>query len=226
MDMTQQYAYVNDDTLQAATDGTAIGLQATARGELRVADFYTQMLLQGRMYQVRAGTIATGIAADSAITDTRAQASVDAVAGTTIIPVALHVSFRDVATALTAHVALKAVGVVSSAGTAFVPLPLLQGGNASVSTARVATAGVTVTAELATTTRRLFEYINENTETPASATAPAALAGPLASIAAAATQLRYVGKGAACIYLQVASTTAAALHFGTIDYIEIPSVNL
>lgn len=224
--MSQMFAYVNDASLQGAADGSAVGVQASKRGEVRVVDFYTQMLLEGRTYQVRAGTVATGLAADSAITDTQASACFDAAAGTTVIPVAIKVAFRDVATALTAHVALKAVGVVSSAGTAFVPLPLLQGGNAATSTARVAAGAVTVTAELATTTRRLFQYINENTETPASATAPAALAGPLATIAASASDLRYVGKGAACVYLQVASTTAAALWFATLDYIEIPTVNL
>jgi len=86
--------------------------------------------------------------------------------------------------------------------------------------------GVTVAAELATTTRRLFQYKNVNTQTPASATAPAALEGPLATIAAASSDLRYVGKGAACVYVQVAATVAFPLYFCELNYIEFPTANL
>lgn len=225
--MSNVFGYVNDNTLQGASDGSSVGLQASKRGELRVVDFYTQMLFQGRTFQIRAGTVATGVAADSTVTDTAAEGCVDAAAGTTIIPVRFGVDFDDIATATTVVVAVKAVGVVSSAGTAFEPLPLLQGGSGAVSSARVANnGGVTVTAEVATTTRRLFQHKNVNTETPASATAPAALAGPLASIAAAAAQLNYVGKGAACVYVQIAATTAFPLYFFELDFIEIPTANL
>ena len=223
--MTQQYAYVNDDTLQAAADGSAVGLQASTRGELRQVDFFTHMLLNGRFYQVRAGTIATGVAMDSTLTDAAAEMSVDAAAGTTIIPIRFGIAFDEIATALTVRVAVKAVGVVSSAGTAFTPLPLLQGGTAATSTARVANnGGVTVTAELATTTRRLFQYNSVYTQTPATDLANSA--SGFATVAAAAADLRYVGKGAACVYVQAAATTAFPLYFAELDYIEIPTTNL
>ena len=223
--MTQLYGSVNDDTLQAAAEGTNIAIQATWRGELRTIDFITQMLLQGRCYQIRAGTIATGVAADSVLTDAAAEGCVDAVAGTTIIPINLGLTFDDIATATTVKAAVKAVGVVSSAGTAFVPLPLLQGGTAATSTARVANnGGVTVTAELATTTRRLWQYNSVSTQTPTTDTPPSA--GSIASVAAGVADLNYVGKGAACVYVQVAATTAFPLYFFNLDYIEIPTVNL
>ena len=119
---------------------------------------------------------------------------------------------------------MKAVGAVSSAGTAFVPLPLLQGGAASSATARVATdGGVTVTAELATTTRRLWEFEALQTQ---SATVLAV--GSLATIASAAWRpiVPYVGVGPACVYVQIASTTAFTLHFGTLDFIELPTTGI
>lgn len=225
--MSQLFAYVNDDTLQAAADGTAVGLQATTRGELRVVDFFTHMALQGRCYQIKAGTIATGVAMDSVVTDAAAEGSVDALSGTTIIPVDFSLSANSIATATTVKARIKAVGVVSSAGTAFVPLPLLQGGTAATSTARVANnGGVTVTAELATTTRALFHWDSLDTQTPTTDTNSAAM--PSASVAAAAwrPRLPYVGKGAACVYVQLAATTAFPLYFFTLDYIEIPSINL
>ncbi len=223
--MSQLYAYVNDLTLQANAEGGAVGLQATKRGELRVTDFYTQMLLQGRMYQIRAGVIATGVAMDAVITDTAAEGSVDAAAGTAIIPVNFRLAFDNIATATTVKARVNAVGVVSSAGTAFVPLPLLQGGVAGVATARVANnGGVTVTAETVTTTRQLFAYSDVDTETPT--TGVGAEAGPNASITAAAARFNYVGKGAACVYVQLGATTAFPLYYFQLDYIEIPTINL
>lgn len=227
--MTQLYAYVNDAQLQGASDGTPVGVQATKRGELRIQDFWTHMALQGRCYQINAGNIATGVAMANAIQSAKAEMSVDALAGTTIIPASFGVNFDDIATALTVKIRLAAVGVVSSAGTAFVPLPMLQGGNAGVATARVANnAGVTVTAETALITRQLFGYANVNTETPASVTAPAALAGPLASIAAVSwvPRVPYVGKGAACVYVAMGAGTAFPLYFANLVYVELPTANL
>ena len=195
-------------------------VRLTTMAEVVVAESYLAWLLDGRGYQVRAGTIATGIAAQDVIADTVAEMCADAASGTTIIPVHFGIGIRGIATGLTLQVAVKAVGAVSSAGTAFVPLPLKQDGSAAVSTARVASSAVTVTAELATTTRRLFEYENNNTQTPTSALG----AVDMATIAAQCADLRYVGVGPACVYVQVASTTAFNLYFGTLDYFEMPTL--
>lgn len=196
-------------------------MRMTTMGELVVVDFITAALLDGRGYQVRGGTIVTGLASDVPLADTKAEMCADAATGTTIIPVAFHLGLQEVATALTVQVYVKAVGVVSSAGTAFTPLPLKQDGAAAVSTARVGAAGgVTVTAEVATTTRRLFEYENEFTQ------APTTINGNLAaaSIAAVAADLRYIGVGPACVYVQIGDTTAAVKHYATIDYLEWPTL--
>ena len=192
----------------------------TTMADQVVTDFITAMLLDGRGYQVRAGTIATGLSAQNVIADGTADMCVDAATATTIIPFQFRIAMREVATALTVQVAVKAVGAVPSAGTAFVPLPLKQDGSAAVSTARVAADGVTVTAELATTTRRLFEYENNFTQ------APTTINGNLAqaAIASNVNNLRYIGVGPACVYVQVASTTAQALWFGSLDYLEMPTL--
>src|SRR3990167_7218196 len=122
-------------------------VRISARGEVAVIDFYTKMAMEGRCYQVRMGTIATGLAADSTLTDTAAQMCVDAASGLTIIPADFGISIVSIATALLLSVKIKAVGAASTAGAAFVPLPLRQGGNAATSTARGMTdGGVTVAA--------------------------------------------------------------------------------
>lgn len=192
----------------------------TTMGDQVVVDFITAALLDGRGYQLRVGTIVTGIAAQDVIADTAAEMCADAASGTTIIPIRFGMGVRGIATGTTFQAAIKAVGEVSSAGTAFVPLPLKQDGAAAVSTARAAAGAVTVAAELATTTRRLFEYENVNTQTPASALGSV----DNVSIAAAAADLRYIGVGPACVYLQVGATTAFNLYFATLDYLEWPSL--
>ncbi len=222
--MAEQRIYVNQDSLGSAGENTYTAAKGSKLGYPIVMDFYTQMAIEGRGYQIRAGTVVTGLAADEPLADTKANMSIDALAGTTIIPVALRIGMKDVATATTLQVHMKAIGSVSSAGTAFVPLPLYEGGVASVSTARVATAGgVTVTAELATNTKRLFEFEALQTQ---SATVLAV--GALGNLTASGYKpiLPYIGAGPACVYVQVGSTTAATLHYGTVDYIELPTANI
>jgi hypothetical protein len=229
--MTQTYAYVNDASLQGAAEGSAVALQATKRGELRVQDFITHMLINGRGYHIRAGTVATGVAMDSTLTDTDAEMCVDAAAGTTIIPINFAIAFDEIATATTVRVAVKAVGTASNAGTAFVPIPLLQGGSNCTATARVQNNGaVQVPAEVfdqtspLTACRRLFQFNAVYTQTPA--TDLGSHAGPPATIAAAVADLNYVGKGVACVYVQAAATTAFPLYFASLDFLEIPTANL
>lgn len=204
----------------------------TSIGERLMTDWLMYRLMKGQGYQVRAGTVATGVAMDSTVTDTDAELCVDAASGLTIIPIRLGMSFDDIATATTVRVHLKAVGTASNAGTVFDPLPLLQGGAAGSASGRVDPTGVVqVVGEVATlstpltATKRLFTYNNVHTETPTSAL-PGAAAGALATIAASAAELRYVGKGVSCIYLQAASTTAFPLYFAELDFIEFDSDEL
>ena len=190
------------------------------RGEKRIIDFLSEMLQEGRCYQVRLGTVTTPVAMDSVLTDTNAELCYDALTGLTIIPIQLGVAAREIATATTVSAALKGVGAVSSAGTAFTPLPLLQGGAAASGSARAANnGGVTVTAEAATTTVRIFEYENVFTQ------APTTINGNLTTltIAAYVADLQYVGKGPACIYLQLAATTAFPLTHSHLNVLELLS---
>lgn len=216
--MTSHHNYGWVDTgLESPGESSWQEEKISKRGERRIIDFISEMLQEGRGYQVRAGTIATGIAMQDVIADATAEMCYDALAGLTIIPIQLGVAAREIATATTVQVALKGVGEVSSAGTVFVPLPLLQGGNGASGSARVAAGAVTVTAELATDTVRIFEYENVFTQ------APTTINGVLTTltIAAAAAQLQYIGKGPACVYFQAAATTAFPLYFAHLNIIEI-----
>ncbi len=209
------------DTSQAlAPIGTGwFPLRINSRGEARMISFIEEQIQEGNAFQVRAGTIATGLSAQNVIADTSADLCYDASTGNTVIPIQLGLAARDVNTALTFQAALKGVGTVSTSGTAFVPLPLSQGGTGATQIARVAADGVVVAAEAVTTTVRIFEFENGNTQTPATLFMGTQLVG----VQAAAAQMQYSCKGPGTIYLQVASTTAQTLWFGHLNVIELRS---
>ena len=218
--MTDLRVLVQQDSLNAAGEGTWTAAKASKLGYLVVMDFYTQMAIEGRIYQVRAGTITTPLTGDVAITDTAAEMCADAAVGTTIIPVSASITL-DTQGGDAFESAGKSVATASSAGTAFVPLNLKSGGPAATSTARVDAAGaVTVTLELATTTLRHFEWSAEfvqdaGTESPFATQplvweprCPPVLVGPR------------------CFYIQIASATGGPGYFAHFDYIELPTANI
>jgi hypothetical protein len=185
---------------QSGSPGIAdrLGLQV-------VVDFFEWALAAGMGYQVRAGTITTPLTGDVLITDTAAEFCADAASGLTIIPCYFEVDIEALGGTLP-QVTAKAAPAISTAGAAFVPLPLLTGGPAAASTARVAAAGgVTVAAELNTTTRVLYERtlaVGASLKAERDFHPKPRLAGP------------------ACIYIQVGSVTTGSDYFGHLDYIE------
>lgn len=185
-------------------------------GALVVIDWMAKAILDGYGFQVRAGTVTTPLVGDVVITDTAAEFCVDIANGGTLIPMTQYVSIR-LGTGTLFEFATKSVSGASSAGTAFVPLPMKNGGAAAaLSTARVQAAGaVTVTAELATTTLRHWSfsqpiamgaYVTDSLWQPLR---PPMLVGTAAA--------------ARCLYTQVAATTTGPSYYANIDYLEIPT---
>ena len=192
--------------------GATPGAQMNTLGQLVAMDFYQAMVLDGRGYQIRAGTISVPVVGDVLITDTAAEYCIDAAAGLTLLPMACNISF-NLAAATLFESAGKSVATVSSGGAAFTPLPLKSNGAAATSTARVAVAGgCTVTAELATTTLRHFSWSQP--------------------IAAGAWPTCYdwqplyapVLVGARCFYVQVAADTTGPSFYSNLDYLELPTL--
>lgn len=219
---------VNQDTLGTFAEGANISARASRLGLQVVEDFYLHMALIGASFQIRAGTITTPLVGDVPITDTRAEYCVDAAAGITIIPVYGNISLRLMAT-LALEMGIKSVGAVSSAGTAFVPLPLKTVGprqaatpTAAVSTARVAAHAVTVTAELATTTRRHWSYANPTGNT----TAGTNLGIYNGVVPDWAPRMPPILAGPVCLYCQIAAATTGPSYYASLDYIEAPTATL
>lgn len=201
-------------TLQSGGgDGSFVTGIASRQGIQVVMDFYTYMALIGATYQIRAGTITTPLIGGAPNADTVAEMAIDAATSATVfIPTYLNIGMRLLTGTLHEYFA-KSVATVSSAGTAFVPLPLRSDGGASVTTARVAAHAVTVTAELATTTAMHWAYSN-----------PAAGATGALPTGGGAFEwnprMPPILRGPRCFYVQVAATTTGPSYYAHADYIE------
>ena len=176
-----------------------------------VIDFVTAAILGGHGFQVRMGALTTPVTGDIEVTTVAAEASVDSVAGLVIVPA--HFTFNLEALGGTLpQASVKMTGTASTAGTAFVPLPLIIGGRAAQTTARASAAGgVTVVDDALTTPRLLY-----------------------VSTQAAAGNFdvnvdllgRGVVNGAGNVYVAVGSVSTGSTYFMELSYLEFTSGQL
>jgi len=187
---------------------------------LAITDFYLQSLFEGLAYQINAGTISEPLIGDIVLIDTAAEMALDAPAGVVAIPVFANIAV-NLGTGTLHEYAIKSVAAVSTGGTAFIPLPLYLDGTTpklpSRCTARVdAAGGVTVTAELATTTRRHWGVSN-----------PVAVgAGHTFTSHNWEPKLPPAIQNDACCYVQVAATGTGPSYYANLDFIELRPENL
>ena len=216
-DIIQAMGEVNQLSPRAFGEGRFIDTKLSRRGELVTIDFYTEMMLEGRGYQVKAGTISVPLVGDVDLTDAAAEFCVDAPQGTAVLPVYLNISI-NLGTGTLHEYALKTVDTASTAGTVYVPLLLLgdtDGASAASNggaTARVQAAGaVMVTAETATTTRRLWSASNEL----------AVAAGHEVTTHNYQPRTPHVIANNACCYCQIAAATTGQSYFASLDFLQL-----
>lgn len=207
---------VTQDALRAMGEGLYGDIKLSKRGEPVLCDFYTEMALEGRVYQIKAGTVTAPLVGDQPLADTAAEFCADAPTGTTMIPVYLHIACQ-VATGTDREYKLQSIAAVSTSGTNFVPLPLYMGGIASQCTGRVQAAGtVTVGNDVVTTTRQHF----------CCGSAIAQAAGAEESTWIWQPRTPPIDTGPACCYCQIAATTTGPSYFGSLDFIELPTTSI
>ena len=207
---------VTQDALRAMGEGLYGDVKMTKRGELVLCDWFTEMALEGRVFQIKAGTITVPLVGDQPHETLKAEFCADCPSGTTMIPVYMHMACQ-VATGTHREYQLKSVGAQATAGTAFPPLPLYMGGGASQCTGRVTAAGgVTVAADAVTTTRMHF------------------YAGSMIAQAAGAEESTWVWQprcppidtGPASCYAQISAVTTGPSYFASLDFIELPTISI
>lgn len=199
-------AGLTDNSLQVMTLDTT--------GALVVLDFFAKAVLDGHGYQVRAGTVTTPLVGDVVITDTAAEYCIDATTGFVAIPIAQNISIR-LGTGTLHEYAVKSVATVSSAGTAFTLLPLKSNGEAASLTGRVSAAGgVTVTAELATTTVRHWSFSQ-----------PIAMGAYVADCRWEPLRPPVL-VGPRCLYTQIAATTTGPSYYANMDVLQFTTAQI
>ena len=207
------------NTPRGLTNGSDRLLWLDGSGAQVIIDFYAKAVMDGYGWQVRAGTVTTPLVGDVVITDTAAEFCVDIANGGTLIPVTQDISIR-LGTGTLHEYATKSVATASTAGTAFVPLALKTGAvTTGLDTARVSAAGgVTVTAEVATTTLRHWSFSQPIAMGAYNADC---VWGPL-------RPPRLVGTSTAprSLYTQIAATTTGPSYYANLDYLSIPTALL
>lgn len=212
--MTDMRVKVSQNSLGAGGEDTWVAAKGSRLGYQVTMDFYTQMAIEGRVYNNRSGTIAAPFVGDVPLADGVAEMSVDAGSLTTIIPV--YCSIGITLQPGTANMyKIQSVGAVSTGGDVVVLQNLLMGGIAATATARAdAAGGVTVAAEVITTTRLHFAYGNGiimgayQSSCEWRPVSPPVLAGP------------------ASIYVQIGATGTGPSYFMGMDIIELPTANI
>ena len=217
--MSDLRAFVQQDSLAAYPESNFYPIKASKRGDLIMIDWYKQMAMEGRIFQVRAGTITTPLVGDVAVTDTAAEMAIDATTTAVVaIPVYLNVGIR-LGTGTLHEYAVKSVAATPTAvaATGFTPLNLLLGGGAATVVARVAAAGgVTVAAEVATTTRRHWAFSN-----------PVAVgAGNTLTTLEWTPRTPPIIAGIGSAYVQIAATTTGPSYYASLDFIELATASV
>lgn len=208
-------AGVSTDIVRTGWAGLAVGSEQQgtldASGAKAVMDFVTKSLLSGYGFQTRLGALTTPVTGDVEVTTTAAEMSADSIVGLTLIPIRFHFNLEALGGTLP-QASVKLTGTASTAGTAFVPLPLLVGGPAAASfghTARAAAAGgVTVVDDAVTTTRVIYSITQA---------AAGNFEGDVNLYG------RGIVKGAGNAYVAVGSVSTGSTYFTALDVLAIPS---
>lgn len=209
--------YVSTDSPLAIAEDNLANAKGTKRGELCVIDFFTQMALEGRVFQIRAGSVSSPLVGDVTITDQVAEWAIEAPLGLTILPCYLNVALNLHAATL-AEICAKSRAWTTAITftTAFVPLPLYIGGPQSMARAFLdAAGGVDVGAGESLTLDRL--HYSWSQPIAAGAWTTTLEWKPLAPPPIA---------GRSIFYVQIGADTTGPSYFATNEYIELPTINL
>ena len=212
--MSDLRAYAKSQMVNRKTDDTWTELRATRDGAPIVQPWLTALTIEGKVYQVRMGTVTTPLVGDIVITTVAAEAAAEAALGYVIMPVYLNVQIEALGGTLP-ELAFNSVGaLITTLGTAFTPLNLKIGGAAANARAAVAAAGgVAVAADGATTTRQIYRHTQ-------------AVAASVSCIANQVFEVPHVLVGPASVYLQIGSATTGSDYFGHFDFVELTAAEI
>ena len=122
--MGADFLHVKQNTYDNWADAQDRSPRGNRRGELVVCDFWTQLLLDGRMFHMQMGAETTPINSTVNCADTLVWALIDGAAGTTYVPALYEVCFEILtdATLIEAYLEIdRAKARYNTGGNAYVP---------------------------------------------------------------------------------------------------------
>ena len=208
--MVDQRVYAKQQSVTRFSDDTWVNLRASRDGSPIIMPWYVALAIEGRCYQVRLGTITAPLTGDIEITTVAAEAATEAAAGSTIIPLYVNVELEALGGTLP-QACLKAAGaLITTLGTAFIPLPLRIGGPAASGRSAVAAAGGVAVAAEATGTHRVLASGHTS-----------GIGDAQPNILDQQFRIPHVLVGPASVYLQVGTVMTGSTYFGFYNFAEL-----
>jgi len=214
---------------RTATDGQEVSSFAVnKRQELIVVDFWTQLVLEGRMFHIQLGTENAPVNTTAVPDDILVWCLVDGQAGTTIIPSFVDITLTTFAnTAVTGDAMLeidRAKNRYTSGGTAYVPENLRtdrpRASNAAAyvwSTDIVASAKTAVPGSIEIARKKLFDAA------PTTTNEPSDFLANLRPLYTVATQPAVAIVGVGSMIIHAGCATADTYLYGMAQWAELPT---
>lgn len=221
--MTLEIGRVRQNSYENFSEGQERSARLNRRGELVVADFYLQMILDGRTFHMQIGTEDAPVDSTTSIDDQLVWMVADNPVGHTMIPVFYQVNAATFTTGTLPNVMLevdRALARYSSGGTAYIPENLrTDRPRVAVGTFYVGT-DVTVIAKTAVPgSIELWRHTgSEDVTTTSSGAENRNIAAFNARINPTAV---IVGVGSCCLHN--GGATADIGCYGTFDFIQLPT---
>lgn len=212
-----------------ASDGTEVSSFAVSkRKELIVIDFWTQLMMEGRMFHMQIGTESAPVATTTTIADTLVWMLADGQAGTTYLPAYADVwvqTFGNTAETLEAMFEIdRGKARYSSGGTAYVP-ENLRSDRPRTSTVAKAYVGTDITAAAKTAVPGSIEVSRKAycETTPSATNEPSDFLGNLVALYDCHRNPPCAVVGVGSMLVHFGSGTADCTGYGVLDWAELPT---
>ena len=225
--MAVEIAQVRQNTYNSYPEAQERPVRSNRRSELVVCDFWTQLVLDGRMFHMQIGTESAPVNSTTTVADTLVWMLVDGVSGTTLLPALYEVDMNILSTATIpeAYLELDRAKVrYSSGGTAFVP-ENLRTDRPRVSVAAAAYVGTDITAAAKTAVPGSIEIGHHSWMEDAIATGTGTEVGQYYKLSSRDRPLGAV-VGVGSVLCHFGSTTADVTGYGCLQWAEIPTDNV
>lgn len=226
-----EIAQVRQNTYQSYSEGQERVVRSNRRGELVVIDFWTQLVLDGRMFHMQIGTESTPVDSTTTIADTLVWMLVDGVSGTTLLPAFADIQLQTVGnTAETLEAMLeidRAKVRYNTGGSAFVP-ENMRTDRPKVSVAAAAYVGTDITTNAKTAVPGSMEIARKGyfETTPSATNEPCDFVGNLRPLFHHLAQPTAAVVGVGSVLVHFGSGTADCTGYGILQWAELPTDNV